>query len=189
MPDTSINYKSFIIKAVIICVTIALGVYFGMFIAVKTGLTGSGGQPAVTPDTMRNTTNLEIGDLLPDIAVIDLDSNPVELTALLQGQKTILAFVADGCNPCHDLLADLLTDEAVKSGKRQVLLLSDNAAAYSKTGGFPIYQFSREMLAAFEIQSMPTIIGIDGAKGQNIIKFVTTGYGQEYTFSIIEQYL
>jgi len=189
MSNTATNYKSFIIKAVIICVTIALGIYFGMFISVKTGLTNGGGQPSLTPDNMRNTTNLEIGDQLPPIEISDIDGNPVMLNDLLRGHKTILAFVSDGCEPCHDFIADIISGETGEAEPDQVVLLSGKPEAFTETGDLPIYRISHEVMTAFEIHSMPTIIGIDGMKDHNIIKVVTTGYGHEFTFAVINKFL
>ena len=114
------NCRSFILKAVIVCITIAFGIYPGMFFATKTGLTGVG-RPVIEPDNTRNPTNLEIGDRFPDLQAADPENNPVDISPLLAGKKRLIAFVADGCHPCHNLLDYFKTSEVVAENGYQVI--------------------------------------------------------------------
>ncbi|MEW5922972.1 MAG: redoxin domain-containing protein [Candidatus Zixiibacteriota bacterium] len=181
------NYKDFIIKAVIICVTIAAGVYLGMFIAVRTGLTGGGNQQ-MPPDQMRNTTNLEIGDQFPDLQIADADGNQISINTLLDGRKTIVAFVAEGCKPCHDLMEYFKTSEVIREKQLGVLILTQDPTAFAPLTDFPVYGVTAELMNALSIQGMPTLIGVESKKGLNIVKFATGGFGYDFTEGILNKY-
>lgn len=181
------NYKSFLIKAAIIWVTIAAGVYLGMFISVRSGLTGSGNQ-TIPQDKMHNSTNLEIGDQFPDLQIADNDGNAINIGTLLNGQKAIIAFVAEGCKPCHDLMEYFRTSEIIAENQYRVIILSQEPAAFIPLTDLPVYSITSDMMDALHIQGMPTMIGVDGTKGHNIVKFATGGFGYDFTESILKEY-
>ena len=182
------NYKAFIIKAAILCVTIAAGVYLGMFIAVKSGLSG-GGATTIAPDNMRNSTNLEIGDQFPDLQIIDTDGNLVNISTLLDGRKTMVAFVAEGCKPCHELMEYLRTSETIREKQLNVLIVTQEPAAFTPLTELPVYEVSQAVMNTLSIQGMPTLIGVESKKGLNIVKFATGGFGYDFTESILKEYL
>ncbi|MDH3890140.1 MAG: redoxin family protein [candidate division Zixibacteria bacterium] len=174
-----------ILKWVGIFVIMTAGVFTGMTLSIK--YTGAGSRGAeVLPASLRNSTNLEIGQTMPSITAYHQDGEPMDLQSVLVGRKTVLGFVSQTCGPCKQFIKFLEGSELLASEGYQILLLSvkpeDDLANYV----LPVFRVSEELQKELAIDMVPTMIGI----GEDAtIQFVSCGFSGIITDEYVEEYL
>lgn len=186
MPIQSHSWGRFVIRAAILFIVIAGGVFVGIYIATATGISGRVNLQPLTPSTLENRTNLELNQLWPLVAAADTAGRPVILDTLLDGRKTVIGFVAEGCEACQMFL-----DRFAGPGKRgdddvRLILLSPDPDIFIGRYGVQAFQVSPQAMDEWGIHSLPTIVGVNE---RGTIAFVSSGFPSTLTMDFAKKYL
>lgn len=186
MPIQNHSWGRFIIRAALLFIVIAGGVFVGIYIATATGISDTVNLRPLTPATLENRTGLELNQLWPLIAAADTAGQPVILDTALNGRKTVVAFVAEGCEACRMFL-DRFTPRGAGGGEDfQLILLTQNPQYFIERYGVRAYRVSQPAMDDQGIHSLPTIIGVN-ARG--IVPFVSSGFPTSFTTAFAKKYL
>ena len=138
------------------------------------------------PSDLLNQTELAIGDPLPTISVFDERDSLLALGPLPRGQKVLVAFVSEGCEPCEDFLSFLEEREVTQGSGCRVILLTLRLEGVDEKVGFETFRIKRDVLDELDIRIFPTIVGF-GTDGK--IAFVSSGFSRVMTGYVIKGYL
>jgi thiol-disulfide isomerase/thioredoxin len=176
----------FLLKALVLFVVIAGGVIAGIYAAVELGLTNREQSYDFDASDLVNRTQLKLGDRFPSLTVYDDRDSALDLRSMLRGQKTIIGFVSDGCEPC-EYLADYLDSAGVDHSQDcRVILLTEEPEYFNTHRDFNTFRPAHEDLDKLGIGSFPTVVGI-GRDGT--ILFVLSGYSRAVIASLLDKYL
>lgn len=179
------GFGGFLLRAIVLFVVIAGGVATGFLIARHLSRS-DGGMFHFEPSDLLNRTELAIGDPLPTISVFDQRDSLLALGPLPRGQKVILAFISEGCEPCEDLLSFLEEREVTPGSGCRVILLSLGSGGCDEKAGFETFRIKRDVLDELNIRIFPTVVGF-GTDGK--IAFVSSGFSRVMTGYVIKGYL
>lgn len=163
-------YRS-ILTGVLATAAIAGGIVLGFIVAPKLGLTQAA--PPITPSLLQNESALEISEFFPELAVVDRDSREFSLSAHLDGQKTVVAFVTATCYPCLLTVDLFLESDAVRKGDYQAVLITPEPALFTPQPGIRILAADSTALLQYGIEKYPTVVGVGSDRR---IRFVSSGY-------------
>ena len=174
--------KQFVVKAAIVFVVIVLGIVVGVAISVKTGLTErlKGGSTAAE---LPNRTALNTGDSLPSFEVFDQNGQAVPIEQLASGQRMLIAFVSNGCGPCHTLVEHLQGLNGQDGFDYGVLLLSLSPEFFIENHNLPTFRIEQSVMDEYDIHVMPTIITVDE---NGLLQSIASGYMKRVLEKIIE---
>jgi len=162
---------SFAIKALTLFLVIVGGLVTGAFVTDKLGLTDLLLTRPVSAENFRNESLIKVDERCPDFDVIIADDDRRPLAQVLRGRETLIAFLSNGCDPCHRFLDYLKRDDP--ENKLNVIGLSlDPEALYNSTN-IPLYEVDGETLTQLDVFAFPTIVKID-AEGR--VVYVSSGF-------------
>ena len=180
MAGKSESIGSFLLKALILLVVIAAGVFAGFWISSKTGLTGVFGGNAA-PQEMINRSNVRVGDIFPPVTV-RRDGAETDIRTLLLGKRSLVAFVSGACEPCRLLVEEAARWPSVIEGNLQVLLLTRTPEAHRGSPLLQVYEIPTEVLPQLEIGVFPTLYVINEA-GE--VRVALSGYSEAMTEEVL----
>ncbi|MCB2229614.1 thioredoxin family protein [bacterium] len=175
-----------LLQGVALFVLIAGGIVTGLYIADKLGITGSVMASSLTAGDLQNKSRFAVGERLPDLQLTDRIDQPVSMDKLLHGQKTLLAFVSNGCGACEQFTARFERPNALPDDSYQVVLVSSAPEYFFENSPLPSYRVPQSVLDEYEVFGMPTLVGIDD---EGTMKFVSTGYAPAMDGSFLESAL
>lgn len=175
-----------LLQGIALFVLIAGGIVTGLYIAGKMGITGSVMASSLTAEDLQNKSKFEVGKRLPDLQLTDRSDQPVSTDDVLRGQKTLLAFVSNGCGACQQFTARFERPNALPDDSYQVVLVSSAPEFFFENSPLPSYRVPQSILDEYEVFGMPTLIGIDA---EGTMKFVSTGYAPAMDGSFFESAL
>lgn len=184
MANQSGSFGSFLLKALVLLVVIAVGVFAGFWISAKTGLTNAFSSHEPPMQTM-NRSNVKVGDMFPPVTV-KVNGEETDIRTLLGGKRSMVAFVSGTCEPCQMLVGDLPSWEMVTSGDLQVLLLTRTPEAYGENPAFAVCELPTEVLQQLEVNVFPTFYLVNEA-GE--VRVATSGYGEAMTEEMLTREL
>jgi hypothetical protein len=174
MTEKKSSMGGMVFKGIGLFVVIVAGIYVGFWISVKSGLTDSLSGRSALPQQL-NQTNVKAGDQFPTISALDVSGEEVSLEPVIDGQKTILAFLSGTCEPCLMLAGDLPGFQAVRSGEYRVVILSESPEVYRESGEFDVYGSRFEVIDSLNVRAFPTVFVIDES---GVVEHVSAGYSQ-----------
>ncbi len=180
------SWGRFVVRAVILFIVIAAGVFVGIYVATATGITDKINLRPSTPANMDNQTRLELNQLWPLVAAADTSGRPVILDTAISGRKTVVAFVAVGCDACR-LFLDKFAEAGTESNKAfQLVLLAQNPAYFIERYDGRAFRVTQEVLDEHSVHAFPTIVGINE---QGSVVFVSSGFTPNLTIAFVKKYL
>ncbi len=186
MSNGQTGYRDFIIKAVILMIVIAAGIFAGIFVSVKSGLTGQRAKDMTEVKSLPNATALEIGIHFPYLEVTDSTGLKVSLAELFKEKKTILAFVSSASEPCREFVQMIENLECFRKGRCRVILLYNGEKYFSSKERIVRFGLEQSLLREMRINTFPTIVGVDQ---EGVIKFVSAGFLRQLNDDFIDKYL
>jgi thiol-disulfide isomerase/thioredoxin len=180
------SWGRFVIRAVILFIVIAGGVFVGIYIATATGINDSVNLQPLTPTTLENRTGLELNPLWPLFAAADTAGRPVILDTVLNGHKTVVGFVAEGCEACRLFLERFAGVSNRAGDDLQLILLTQDPGFFVRQYGVRAFQVSPQAMDDQGIHSFPTIVGVN-ERGK--VVFVSSGFPTSLTTGFAKKYL
>jgi thiol-disulfide isomerase/thioredoxin len=171
----------YVLLGIIGFVVIAGGVFTGIFVSVKTGLASDVFGDASIPQEFHNNTVIKTGDAVPEIIGTTPDGSTTTLAEYLDGQPGVVAYVSNGCDPCHKMAEHFQNSEALKNGEFRLVLISLDPQFFVDEYGYDALQIDASTTEELQLFATPTMFGIrpDGTVG-----FVVSGFspdlGDEY---------
>ncbi len=179
----SIVSKSFLIKSFVSIVVIIIGVTAGLFIATNFGIVKWVHAKTLSPEDIKNNTTLHLGESFPKCEVFDEQNNSVDIESLIQGKKTFIGVVSNGCEACMDLMNALGNNRMVPDGF-QLILLSSEPKYFYENYDYQVYRIPYEFLIKYSIDSYPTIFTTNE---DGTLKIICSGYTDLLNKKFIEQ--
>lgn len=175
--------KSFITKSLISLVVIVIGVISGLYIAIDFGLVKWIQAQTLTPEDIVNNTNLKIDDEFPQCKVTDKNGTSYDITSLIEGKKSIVAIVSNGCEACLDLMYALDNNKIVPDDY-QLILLSSDPEYFFQEYNYNTYKVPYEFLLNNSLEAYPTIL-VTSKIGK--LRIICSGYTSLMSKKFIEQ--
>lgn len=153
--------------------------FLAVFMGIRAGLAVRGTPDLnLTPEKLRNTTTMKIGDIVPSLSVRSDNGQLTDLQMIGNNKRTVIAVVLPGCAPCGNLLQNWQVKELKqKSGDIQFIMLAgvssdipDLRELAEYASDYPVYFCDIEDLrSCCDLTTFPSVVGI-GA--DNRIRFV-----------------
>lgn len=160
-------------------------IFAAVFFGIRAGLAvRASGALGITVENLTNSTQLVIGQKVPNIDVFTEHGRIQPLRSLCQGENTVIAFLMPGCGPCANLIDGWRNAELYQAanGYRVILVaatsddVSDIEEIREIGADFPLYLCDFATLnASTGIETFPTIFGISG---DTEIAFISSGYNR-----------
>jgi peroxiredoxin len=186
MPETpKPSIKSIVLYGLAVLVVAFVGVLAGnWFVEWRRG------QPLkISADNWAalNRTSLNGGDPFPSEELLDPDSNVVNIGAVLDGRKTVIVFLAPGCEPCAmaidnwkkeagKLPAGLAVMGIANGGPAEVREYRDKTEFPFPVYADPHYLYTQQ----YDISSFPTTVGLGG---DGRVAFVMHGFDEDFSLT------
>lgn len=201
IPKPTTLSGEFIIKLVVACAMIAIGVAGGMY----AGGTLLGNSTSVGESSaLRNTSNLTAGESLPafDLTPIYTSAEPTETSAssrlstdVTGGQAALFLFVSPGCHPC-ELLSERWREDIAGAIHPDIQVVavygSDeirgpaDAKLFDIPNSIPTHIQPEEAYRTLGISDSPTILAV---RDSGAIAWVSSGFSPAITAEFINQTL
>jgi len=178
--------KEFILRSIIFVVIIAIGTSLGLFLGNKLGFVGITEGKPLEPKDIIHDTNLIVGQKFPNTQVENLSRNRFNLDFLINGEKTLLCFVSNGCEPCLEFVDEMTENSAYTNSDYKPVLITMDLEFYDENYNFTAYRPMVDFLNAQSIHKYPTLIGIDQNR---VIKFIIPGLSSFIDPDFIDKYL
>jgi hypothetical protein len=150
--------KEFLLRAVVMFVIIAGGVFAGLALGVRLGLGSS--NTGFDPHK-ELPEHLSVGRPFPDLEVRDSVGVTVDLAKAVSDGKQIVAFVSPTCGPCQNLVTFLAQAPSVQAGSFQVALVSTDPDAFPHFQGARFYRIYGSTLDSLGVKLFPTMVGVE----------------------------
>lgn len=176
--ETKISPKYLVLYSLLVLVVAFIGVVAGnWFVEWRRGRAHV---PPLEDWVSHNPSLLEMGKPFPNEAVINLQGGVDSTRTLMAGSKTVILFVASGCEPCARAV-EMWKNEAdeLPADLRVIgIAAGDTAevAKYKSETGFPypIYCDAQYLFAQqYDLRSFPSMVVVDG---DGNVAFVLAGF-------------
>ncbi len=170
----------YVIKAVIICVGIAGGIFIGVFLVKQPG--SAQVRNVRVGDNKDHQPLFIAGDPLPPFSVLDEDGETKSIVDQISSRRALVFFTASKCEPClsmHDFVERTLRRQlsektmviTLVDGADSSLVLSAPASSHQEANR---YKYDRVgMRSEYNVRIYPTIVGVN-ENGR--IDFLQTGF-------------
>jgi len=144
-----------------------VGMLAFFFLLPLAGACGKGDADSVGEAALPPEGPLEPGQPLPDVPLVDLEGNPVQTAALLDGHDAILLFISLGCEACEELVDSWRGRLGEFPPEFRVLAVADDEPLYAKQFvekhdfPFPLYCDEKGVFThRYKVTISPTVVGV-----------------------------
>ena len=170
-------------------------VFVAVIVGIQIGYAIRGNDATLASEPPPNNTTLQLGTVIPSLPIFTADGDETDLRLITRGNKTVVAVVLPGCEPCKQLLDQWLeagiTDGA--GGIRIVLLSAmtkgdrDLGPLADYRNNFSVYFCNSEDLKRlYGLTITPSLIGIGP---DNRLKFADDQHLRQYDAEFFDKHL
>jgi len=187
--------RHFIVKAVIACALIFVGVGGGVY--VGTAISDRGTPLGISPEILANNSYIKIGDSFPDYELKEYKSeSKLKLSSITKQKPALLLFVSSGCGACV-MMASSIRNRVLPDLRKdiKVILIYDsieleyieNDSVLLNIPGSSVYgALRKEQIEQDGMFSTPAIVAINPNRE---IKFIMTGFNPKINAEFINENL
>jgi len=173
---SSSNTGSLLLKAALFFVVVVAGTATGVVVTDVFGLTNLILPKQKADLSTFNDSKVKVGDACPDLDVIAGDEETVKLKDILQAERTLVAVMANGCEPCHRMLAYFNTEHDPENSDLEIICIAVDHEALLNETNLTVMGVDFKSLNTLDIYSFPTIILLDR---EGTVTMVTSGFSQQ----------